>query len=411
MIGLQTKLRVPDPWDVTRIGKEAGSQLGWDAIWRDVHSLYKTGLHPAIGLCIRHRGKVVLDRTVGHVEHVPGAAPGAVTTPDTLFNLFSASKVLTATIIHALAEDGVLDLDERVAHYLPGFEAHGKQGIRLVHLMNHTAGIPNMPQGPDAFEVLARGRYPLEPLLGLKPVTRVGTTSAYHPVTSWLLLDEIVQAATGKDLRQVARQRLLEPLGFQHMNYGVSPEDVPRVAKHTYTGPPTPGFMSRIFGRTIGADLDTAIGLSNHESFLTAILPSANVVATGRETTRFLQMLLNGGEIDGTRVLEERTVRRAVTEVTRVQLDGTFGFPMRYGLGFMMGGDRFSLFGLTTKRAFGHLGFTNVVVYADPTRDLTVSFLTTGKPMLAPGTLRWYWVLQRIAMMVPRVQQRAGTSF
>ena len=47
---------------------------------------------------------------------------------------------------------------------------------------------------------------------------------------------------------------------------------------------------------------------------------------------------------------------------------------------------------------------TGVVVYADPVRELAVAFLNTGKPMLAPGMVRWYWILQRLAMLVPRRQ-------
>jgi len=71
----------------------------------------------------------------------------------------------------------------------------------------------------------------------------------------------------------------------------------------------------------------------------------------------------------------------------------------------MRGGSVFSLFGLDTRSAFGHLGFTNVVVYADPSRELAVSFLNTGKPMLAPGLVRWYRVLQRIARTAVRIDR------
>jgi CubicO group peptidase (beta-lactamase class C family) len=143
------------------------------------------------------------------------------------------------------------------------------------------------------------------------------------------------------------------------------------------------------------------VALTNEPAFLTAILPSANVVATGRQVTSFLQMLLNGGELNGTRVLQNRTIQRAIGDTTPTRLDGTFGFPMRYGLGLMRGGTAFSLFGFDTPHAFGHLGFTNVVVYADPSRDLAVSFLNTGKPMLAPGMIHWYRVLQTLARTVP----------
>ena len=66
------------------------------------------------------------------------------------------------------------------------------------------------------------------------------------------------------------------------------------------------------------------------------------------------------------------------------------------------GGTAFSLFGLDTKGAYGHLGLSTVVVYADPARDLAVVFLNTGKPMADLGMVRWYWVLQRMAATFPR---------
>jgi CubicO group peptidase (beta-lactamase class C family) len=390
------------PAELTRIGEERRTPIDVEAIWTDTQSLYATGLHPAIGLCIRHRGEVILDRTIGHVENAPQGPTGPVATPETLFNLFSASKLLTATVIHALAEDLKLALTDRVVDYIPAFGRHGKDGIRIRHLLHHTSGLPDMPSGVDPVAILASQEIPWAAICDLRPQSKPGTNVAYSPVTAWVLLEEIVRQVTGQDLRTVARQRLLDPLGFTHMAYGVGRADLPRVARHAFTGPPVPAPMSRIFRRTIGLDLDKAVALTNSEAFLTGILPSANVIGTGREVTRFLQLLLNEGELDGVRVLRKDTVRRAITDTTPLQLDSTFGFPIRYGLGMMKGGGRFSLFGLGTRGAFGHLGFTNVVIYADPSRSLCVSFLNTGKPMLAPGMLRWAWILQRLSMAVPR---------
>ena len=390
------------PHRVLRIGREASSRVPVEAIWESVEGLYGTGLYPATGLNIRHRGEVVLDRTLGHVDHPPGGQPGEVASPETLFSLFSASKILTAVLVHALVEDGLFGLDDPVHAHLPGFERHGKQGILVRHLLSHTAGIPSMPPELDVARVLEARAVDLEQLFALRPESAPGERAAYHPCTSWLLLQAICEGRGGLPLRELAHRRLLAPLGFEHMNYGVPATHLDRVARHHRTGPPVAPVMRRIFERTIGCDLDLAIELSNTELFLTETLPMANVCTTGREMTRFLQLLLNGGELDGVRVLRRSTVRRAVAEATRVQLDGTFGFPMRYSLGMMMGGNRFSLFGLTTRGAFGHLGFSNVVVYGDPSRDLAVSFLNTGKPLLAPGMLRWQGILQRIALSVPR---------
>ena len=387
---------------VTRFGAEASSSLAWDGIWHDVEKLYATGLHPAIALNVSWQGRPVLDRTIGHVENEPRGPTRHVATPDTLFNLFSASKIVTATLVHALVDDGVLGLDMRPADFIPEFGSHGKDRIRLRHLLDHTAGIPDMPPGLDVEAALRAGRVPLQPLCDIHPVSPPGQRVAYAPVTSWVIVQEMVERATGRSLGPLLRERILDPLGFVNMGYGVSPERVDEVARHAVTGPPVPPIMNRIFRRTVGVDLDTAVPITNSPTFLTAVLPSANVIGTPREVTRFLEMLRRGGELDGVRVLSEAAVRRATTHVTPRQFDGTFGFPMRYGLGVMMGGRRFSLFGLNTAGAFGHLGLSTVVIFVDPHRDLSVTFLNTGKPMMDLGMVRWYQVLQRIAGMVPR---------
>lgn len=401
-LGLQRLIPAFHPRDVTTIGEEAPSELPTGLWWRQVEQLYRSGLHPAIALHVMHHGRPILDRVVGHVDNPPGGPTGALATPDTLFNLFSASKIVSAALIHALIEDGVLRLSDRVVDYLPGFGKHGKEGITIRHLLNHTAGIPHMPAQSDLESRVTTWRDEIALLDDLVPLTAPGVRNAYHPMSAWFLLGLIVERATGVDLDTLLHARLLDPLGFERVRYGVPPADVDRVARHAYTGPPTPGLMSSIFQRTVGADLAEAVPLTNSAPFLTATLPSANVIATPRETSRFLQMLLQGGALDGVRVLRPETIQRMVRDVTPVQFDGTFGFPMRYGLGVMMGGNRFSLFGLGTRGAFGHLGLSNVIVYADPHRDLVVSFLNTGKPMMAPGMLLWQGVLQSISATVPR---------
>ncbi|MCO4761555.1 MAG: beta-lactamase family protein [Myxococcales bacterium] len=400
---IETTLPTGDTDALTKIGQESPSNLDFEGLWRETVQFYAGGLHPAVGLTVFHKGRCVLDRTIGHVSHQPGEPPGEVVGLDTPFNLFSATKILTAMLIHALAEDHLIDLDKRVCHYLPGFEAHGKGHIRVRHLLNHTAGIPDMPTGIDLKAALQTGQVPWESLYELKPKWEPGRRHAYHAVTSWVLLQRIAEQVGGKSLQELLASRLIGPAGLSGLTYGVAADQVHRVAKHAYTGLAAPRLMADVFERNIGLDLDTAVRLTNTPEFLTAVLPSANICGTGRQVCDFLQMLLDGGVgPNGQRVLQQRTIDNAISDVTPVQLDGTFGFPMRYGLGVMMGGMRFSLFGLNTRGAFGHLGFTGVVVYADPARELAVAFLNTGKPMMAPGMVRWYWILQRLTMLVPR---------
>ena len=128
------------------------------------------------------------------------------------------------------------------------------------------------------------------------------------------------------------------------------------------------------------------------------------MVTTANELGRFFELLLRGGELDGVRVMEPRTIRRATVERAYRELDFTLGAPMRHAAGFMLGADVISLFGPDTEEAFGHLGFTNVLAWADPRRDLSVGLITSGKPILHHG-LPDLWALTR---EVGRLARRPG---
>ncbi len=400
-LGLQRLVEWHPIQEVERVGPEEPSDLPIERFWEATRKLYQTGLHPAIGLHIRHRGRVVLNRTVGHTTNPPGGPSGAVVTPDTLFNLFSASKIVTGTLVMALAEDGVFGLHDRVVDHLPEFGQHGKTQVQIQHLLNHTAGIPNMPKITDLEQLLGQGGIDIGRICAMRPDSAPGQVTAYHALTAGFVLQEIVERRTGKDLRSLLRSRLMAPLGFKHLSYGVASDLLPEVAQHAVTGLPMPRAVAHLLSRNLGLDLHSAIDASNRAEFMTAILPSANVIGSAQEMARFMDLLMAGGELDGVRVLKEETVREMVTDVTPTRIDRTYQLPMRYGLGVMMGGNRFSLFGLGTPEAFGHIGLSAVVVYADPARELSVAFMNSGKPMFAPGMIRWYAVLQAIASGVP----------
>lgn len=384
------------------IGQEARSSLPVDAIWADVLRVFRTGIHPAVALCMRHRNQVVLDRVIGVLDPAKPPLGSNKATPDSLFNLFSASKLLTAAVVHALVERGQLDLDARVADTLPAFGRGEKADIRLRHLLQHTAGMPDMPQDLDLESAMYDIPRVVERLAEMPQRTPPGRAVAYHPMSSWAVVCELIRHRTGRDLRDLAAELIVEPMGLERFNYGVEAQAVPRVALHAPAGVQGVPLMESVFRRTIGVSTADAIRISNSPAFLQAILPSANVIATPRETARFMQMLLDGGVSDGRRVLRSATVHRMLHDETPRAFDGTFGLPMRYGLGLMKGGNRLSLFGMRTRRAFGHLGFSNVLVYAEPDRELVVVLLTTGKPLLAWGMVPWVGLIQKLAFRVPK---------
>lgn len=409
---LETLVRVSPPEEVADRGREeeprrAGlDRKAIDAIWRACVATYRTGLYPALALCIRRRGQVVFDRTLGHLRgNAPFDPPDAhktVATPATLFNLFSASKMVTAMVVHLCDQRGLLHLDDPVAHYLPEFGRHGKDRITLRHVLTHRAGIPRIPPQFADVGLLERPHEILALLSSQKPTFRAGRRLAYHALTGGFVLGAIVERVTGKPLRQVMTDEILAPLGFDAFNFGVPPARLHEVAVNAFTGPPVIPPVSTFLRRALSVDFVEAVRVSNDPRFLTAVVPAGNIVATANEASRFMQLLLDGGVLDGVRVFETRTIERAIAEQTYLEVDFTLGAPIRYSMGFMLGGRLASLYGLRTQRAFGHVGFTNVFVYADPSRDIAVALMTTGKPALSPGLARTLLIMQTIAHRIPR---------
>ncbi len=390
--------------DLQELGMTA---TGIERIWSLVERLYGSGFYPAIALCVRRQGQVVLDRAIGHARGNgpadPEDTPRIPATPETPFVIFSASKVMTTVVVHLLEERGLLHVGDRVCEYIPEYAAHGKEVITIEHLLSHRAGVPNLPA--DAFDLdrFSDRDFMLQMLCAAKPRSRPGKLLSYHAVSGGFIIAEIVRRVTGKDIRTVLRQKILRPLHFRWGNYGVSPRDVERVALSYATGPAALPPLSTVLERALGLPPDEITVRSNDPRFLTGVVPSGNVVTTANEFSRFFELLLAGGELDGVRILQPRTIRRAISERAFREIDFSLVAPLRHASGFMLGARAFSLFGPDTDEAYGHLGFTNVLGWADPQRALSVGLMTSGKPFLHPA-LGDLWLLTRaIGQEAPKV--------
>ncbi len=411
---LERRSRVFPPDEVTslegsvEVEPEAGGlrRADVEAIWGSVVSLYETGIMPAIALCLRRRGAVVIDRAIGHARgNEPRAGKGALKVqakPTTLFNLFSASKAVTAMLIHLLDERGDIHLDDAVAEYIPEFGKHGKQWVTIRHVLTHRAGIPTVPGYRFDVDVLSRPDEILRLLCETKPTSAPGRRLAYHALTGGFVLGEIVKRVTGRDIQTFLTREIRKPLGFESFHYGIPEAKRGAMAENVLTGPPTLPPASWLLTRALGVSHEDAVALSNDPRFLSAVVPSGNIFATADEVCRFYELLLCGGEIDGKRIFDRRTIKRAVAEQTYLEMDLTIGLPIRYGMGFMLGGQTFSLYGPDTPHAFGHQGFTFVTTYADPDRDISACLMTTGKPFLTWKAAYWWNVVRTIANRCPR---------
>ncbi|TDK91585.1 class A beta-lactamase-related serine hydrolase [Mycobacterium paragordonae] len=406
------RIRVPADLDaVTAIGEEDHSEIDQasvDRIWQAARHWYQAGMHPAIQLCIRRNGKVVLNRAIGHGwGNAPTDEPDAEKIPVTTgtpFCVYSAAKGITATVVHMLVDQGVFALDDRVCEYIPSYTSHGKDKTTIRHVLTHSAGVP-FPTGPKPDLRRADDHeYAQEQLGKLRPLYPPGRMHMYHALTWGPLMREIVYAAAGKDIRDILAAEILEPLNFRWTNFGVATEDIPLVAPSHPTGKPLPPAIAAIFRKAIGGTVHEIIPYTNTPAFLSTVVPSSNTISTADELSRFAEIWRRGGELDGVRIMSPERMYGAVQQSRRLRPDVAVGLmPARWGTGYMLGTERFGPFGRNAPQAFGNLGLANIAIWADPARGMAAGLISSGKPGKDPELKRYKALMDTIAATIPRV--------
>lgn len=417
-LGLPDPLRrihvPPDLDSVTDVGPEADpadggvSDAAVETVWRWVQQWYRSGVHPALQICIRRQGAVILNRAIGHARgNGPQDGPDTEKVPATVatpFCVYSTSKAITAFVVHKLIERGLLGLKDLIADYIPGYEKNRKHRITVGHVLAHRAAVPNLPRSALDLDNLGDRQYMVDILCNASPFAKAGRYLAYHAVSGGFILGEVVHAVTGKDIRQVLAEEFLEPVGgFRWTSFGVAEDDVDDVAVNYITGPPTAPPLSNVLSRALGVPLDHLVDLTNDSRFLTGIVPAANTITTAWELSRFFEIMRRGGELDGVRVIETDTIRTALKQRSHLEIDLSLVYPTRFSYGLMLGAQVVSLYGLDTQHAFGHLGFTNILAWADPERAISVAVLNNGKPIVYPELYRFLGTMQQITSAMPKV--------
>lgn len=366
---------------------------------------YDSGAHPGVSLCVRWRGTVVFSRALGFAtgggpDDTPEATRRAMT-PDTPVCIFSASKAVTAVLVHKLAEEGGVSLEAPVSFYLPRFARCGKARVTIADVLCHRAGVASPPipavmRTPALLEQPAR----ILDYICNAPLRGYGRPG-YHALTGGYVLAAIIEAVTGMPFTGYLDTRLRQPLGMRYFTYGLEPGDQAQAACNCLAGPKVRYPVSALMKRALLTDFAMVVHASNDASFMNAVIPAGNLYATAEELSRFFQMLLDGGTWAGQRVLAPRTVARLLKPHGKIALDRVLLIPMRYSDGLMLGMPGLSLYGFKGADVFGHLGFTNVLGWAQPSRGLSVGLCTTGKAVLGghlPRLVRLMGAIRSLAV-------------
>ncbi len=253
---------------------------------------------------------------------------------DTITNVWSTTKTMTALCALILADQGELDLNRAVSDYWPEFGAAGKRNVVLLrHLLAHTAGLPGW-SAPMTTEDLYDWDKATSLLAAQEPWWEPGTASGYHAVTQGYLVGEVIRRVTGQTVGTFFREQVAGPLGAD-FHIGLDPSQFGRVANVI---PPPPmsaeaiaaasEFAIRTFGNP---PLDAQAAWT--EPWRRAEIPAANGHGNARSVAAIQAVMANGGEAGGRRLLSAAGVERVLEE----QANGTdlvMGIPIRFGVGY-----------------------------------------------------------------------------
>jgi CubicO group peptidase (beta-lactamase class C family) len=332
------------------------------------------GLHPGAQLVVLLEGLPLVDLAAG-LTHRAGKRP---VTPETIFLTFSVTKAFTAACIHRLVQDGKLAWDEPLATYWPAFGRNGKAAITLRHVMLHQAGLP-MRGARTFFALWPFPRVVGSAIAAARPQFPPGERTAYHALNYGYILGELIRRVSGRPPEEYLYNTFLAPLGLTHTWLGWRR-----------------GWRWQRAGLSSGSEEQRPAALLFNLPFIRYTPQAAATLhSTARDMAIFYQMLLNGGQYAGQRLLEAATINQALELVTDGR-DETMGARMRWALGYHLGGtyNRGVAVGSgmgqrSSQRTFGHFGHNSCMAWADRDAQLVVAFTVNQLLDRVPSAARW----------------------
>ena len=313
-------------------------------------------------------------------------------TPDTACLGFSVAKGMASTVLHRLADRGLLDYDAPVAAYWPEFASAGKERVTVRQLLSHRAGLwdlrPLVREPDDWLDHLLME----ERLASAARATRQDVPG-YHAIAFGWLAAGLARRATGLGMRQLVREEIAEPLGVSGLHIGRPPADVPiaeivgsmpklggalvKAEPFWSKSPYVPGFLAALYAP--GVDRHIVSG-----RILDTEMPSSNGVVTASALCAMYAALANDGGLGGRRLLSPQTAR-ALREVQTAQRDRVIlGAKMRWRLGYHQAS------GVPSRSdgAFGHDGIGGSTGWADQDTGLSFALVWNDVGDRASTTLR-----------------------
>ena len=327
-------------------------------------------------------GELVVDLWGGHAD----AAKTRSWQRDTIVNVYSTTKTMTALCALLLADRGELDLAQKVAHYWPEFAANGKADITVAQLLAHSAGLSGFAEPVAAADLYDWGKATAL-LAAQAPFWAPGTAIGYHAITQGYLVGEVVRRVTGKSLGTFFRDEIAGPLGADfHIGLAASEDD--RVAE--LLPPPPGGSIADITSRPLTVNMATNPPINPRDTrtraWRAAEIPAANGHGNARSVALVQALLANGGVVGGKRLLSEAGARRALEPQIKGE-DMVLGGPAHFGLGFGLNGGAVPL---PHDECCYWGGYGGSIIIIDMKTRSTIAFMMNKMASTTVGDMRGY---------------------
>ncbi len=359
---------------------------------RDVFAYnFKKGVDVGASLAVTVDGKFVVDMWAGYAD----AEKNRPWEKDTIVNVFSTTKNMTALCTLMLVDRGVLDLDAPVAKYWPEFAQAGKEKLPLRYLLSHTSGLSGYRESITVEDLYNWDKL-VSMLASQEPWWQPGTRSGYHTTTFGYLLGEVIRRVTGKTIGTFFREEVAKPLKADFY-IGLPKDQDHRVAdliqKKSLIYRLLNGTLMKWLGRntilvkSVANPIIEAEHTTSRE-WRAAEIPAANGHGNARSVARIGSLLACGGKVDGVQLLSEKMVEKAIEEqITNKDL--CLLSKKRWGLGFGLPIDgKINNYEVPNSRVFFWGGYGGSLLLMDLDARMSFSYVMNNMKFSISGDKR-----------------------
>jgi CubicO group peptidase (beta-lactamase class C family) len=283
---------------------------------------------------------------------------------NTIYDLASMTKpIATATSIMILRDRNQIQLDDYVSKYLPAFACNGKEQVRIEHLLTHTSGLPAYT---SATELAKQYGSPcpdkvIEKICSLKALSKPGEEFRYSCL-GYITLAKIIEIISGQDIGDFSKENIFTPLGMKHTSFN-PPDSWKRDIAATEV----------INGRSLQGTVHDPLA-----RLMAGLSGNAGLFSNAYDLSIYCRMLLNGGKLNGKRILSSESVKLLTTARSHGR---ACGFDVNSTYAWVKGS-------YAPEEAYCHTGYTGTSIVCDPASKTYVIILTNRVHPKDDGTTK-----------------------